>query len=634
MEKVANFIDLVLRQQRTASTRRLVVVSGERDWLKRQIAALDSHLSCDPVCCLSSWLMIADKDHGLPLTETLKPIAGKQAHQILGREFPGILFDVWGGFNPNAFGQVCGTLVAGGVMIVLAPPLSDWPAFADPEHHSLITGSGSIADVGNRFIQHLVGVIQADTDAVVLQQHEPLPSLPSTSVSQNDNPVVGVSDSENGVALTADQQRIVSNCVEHFKTSEKQVTVITADRGRGKSAALGLIAAELMLSETLNILVTAPGRGAVESLFTMLKPQCQAGGVLNNKLQIGQSRLRFMLPDQLLNEQPEADLLLVDEAAAIPAPVLRQLLEYDQVIYASTIHGYEGTGQGFAVRFLNQLSVLRSEWRHLRMTQPIRWSEGDPLEAFCYKALLLDAEPVAADELSLSGDAISCRRLDRDELLQQPALLKQVFGLLILAHYRTTPGDLRILLDSPNLQVWIAETIVKGEIVPVATALLAEEGPIEEALAQEIRAGRRRPKGQLIPQTLLAHSQIEDAGRYKGLRIMRIAVLPELQRQRIGQQLVDAIGLEALSHYDWLGTSFGLTSGLLRFWQTTGMALVRLGHKRDKVSATHAAVMLKALSPAAADLQYRASTQCALQLRELQEQGSEIAAGLLDKISV
>ncbi|MCV6610945.1 MAG: GNAT family N-acetyltransferase [Amphritea sp.] len=622
MEKVANFIDLVQRQQRNAETRRLIVLSGSHTWAQRQIAALETDLT--------DWLLIAGKEHGLPLHQSLKLVSGKQAHQVLGQEYPGIIFDAWSGFNPNAFGQVCGTLIAGGIMILITPPLTEWPDFDDPECLSLVTGSGSVAQVGQRFIQHLTSIIDSDAQICLLQQHHPLPEpFTETSVHASEYP----DDSDLGTALTIDQQRVVADCIKHFTESEKQVAVITADRGRGKTAALGLIAARLLTSKALNIIVTAPGRGAVEPLFTMLKQHCSCSTASTSELAVGRSRLRFMLPDQLLNEAPAADLLLVDEAAAIPAPVLRQLLDYSQVIYASTIHGYEGTGQGFAVRFLDQLSLLRPEWRHLRMTRPIRWAEGDPLEAFCYRALLLDAEPAAVDVEQVSACQVLYRRLERDELLQKPLLLKHLFGLLILAHYRTTPGDLRIMLDSPNLQIWIAEICVDGVAVPVATALLAEEGPIAETLAQEIVAGRRRPKGQLIPQTLLAHSQLRDAGRYKGLRIMRIAVQPVLQRQGIGLKLIEAISEDSLQRgYDWLGTSFGLTAGLLKFWKMADMELVRLGYKRDKVSATHAAVMLKGLTPAAQDLQQRASQQCVEHLRQMQVSGSEVAASLLQRL--
>ena len=53
---------------------------------------------------------------------------------------------------------------------------------------------------------------------------------------------------------------------------------------------------------------------------------------------------------------------------------------------------YEGSGRGFALRFQKALDTLAPSWLAVRLQQPMRWAENDPLERFINQALLLDAD--------------------------------------------------------------------------------------------------------------------------------------------------------------------------------------------------------------------------------------------------
>ena len=86
-----------------------------------------------------------------------------------------------------------------------------------------------------------------------------------------------------------------------------------------------------------------------------------------------------MVPSELVDELPNASCVLVDEAAALPIPLLRRLLaRYSRIVFATTVHGYEGTGRGFAIRFRAHLDDRAPDWRQLKMTTPIRWAPGSP----------------------------------------------------------------------------------------------------------------------------------------------------------------------------------------------------------------------------------------------------------------
>lgn len=645
IQPVYEIIVSALKNIQQREYRQLLLVSGRREWCQQQISGLTY-----PAARI---VWIGDAGVGLVPPSPLKPISAKQTHQLLGQENDCIVFDCWSGFNPNGFGQVAGTLVAGGIFVLITPPVSTWQFFNDPEYDHIAVEPFRVADVGRRFIRHLQNVIATDADLIQLAEGQPLPDLSLLTAAATLEPHA---DAQAALAIspvaipfkTVDQEETVKRCLDLLRQS-RAVLVLTADRGRGKSAALGILSAVIMkkgVAETravwkstdaersgdinghVEIILTAPSRGAVQSVITMLERLLPADLLEHQRdcWVFGRNRLRFMLPDQLLQQQPEADLLLIDEAAAIPAPVLFGLLEYRRVIFASTLHGYEGTGQGFAVRFMPYLDRIVPERQLLTMQQPVRWAEDDPLERFTYQALLLDAEPAKLNFCPRDSAAVRFRKLDRDQLVADNEMLKQLFGLLILAHYRTTPGDLRILLDSPNIEVWAGFIGSEDESQLVATALLAYEGPINRDLADAIMDGTRRPKGQLIPQTLLAHCHIPEAAECRGVRIMRIAVHPQLQRRGIGSALLQAIE-QGCSGIDWLGTSFGATADLLCFWQQFGLRLQRLGHNRDKVSGTHAAVLLRGITTAGVLLQQKGTEKARQQLHRL----SDSKTGLISR---
>ena len=63
----------------------------------------------------------------------------------------------------------------------------------------------------------------------------------------------------------------------------------------------------------------------------------------------------------------QAELLVIDEAAAIPLPLVKSMLGPYLVFLCSTVNGYEGTGRSLSLKLLQQ---LRAEVRvaHLSST--------------------------------------------------------------------------------------------------------------------------------------------------------------------------------------------------------------------------------------------------------------------------
>jgi tRNA(Met) cytidine acetyltransferase len=78
--------------------------------------------------------------------------------------------------------------------------------------------------------------------------------------------------------------------------------------------------------------------------------------------------------------------------------------------------------------------------------------------------------------------------------------LASVYELLCAAHYRTSPLDLRRMMDAPGQHFAVAET---GLILPARSGWWKRAGCPE--LSRAVWAGFRRPRGNLVAQSLAAH---------------------------------------------------------------------------------------------------------------------------------
>src|SRR5690606_31233726 len=121
------------------------------------------------------------------------------------------------------------------------------------------------------------------------------------------------------------------------------------------------------------------------------------------------------VPADALDPGDVYDVLLVDEAAMLPLPLLQHIVRAHpsaRIALASTTRGYEGTGRGFALRFLPWLRALGRPLTELTLTEPLRWAPDDPVERLIQDVLALDAAPAEVEALG----SVRAERLDRDAL--------------------------------------------------------------------------------------------------------------------------------------------------------------------------------------------------------------------------
>ena len=573
-----------------AGHRRLLVLSGPRDWaVEAGLEVLVGAGGPEPV------LWVSDRPPAGSWS-----VAANRAESVLGRETGALVFDAYGGFHVDAFGAVSGTLRGGGLLLLLVPPLEAWPAWDDPDHRRLTVAMHDPREVAGRFLQRLVRVIREDPGVTVWRRGAPVPAVKAPGTPGPPSPGPDAGDG----CRTEDQRRAVAAILRAATGRARRPVVLTSDRGRGKSAALGIAAARLLEQGVESVRVTGPRLEAVERVFEHAHRRLPAAHASRAALQWGSRRMSFMPPDQLAHEpvpRGPAPVLLVDEAAAIPAPLLERLLSrHGRIVFATTVHGYEGTGRGFDLRFHQVLDRRTPHWRALRLEAPIRWAADDPLEGFVFRALLLNAAAAPREAVAgATADSVTVERVDRDRLAADEAQLSELFGLLVLAHYRTRPFDLRLLLDGPNVAVYL----LRQQTRVVGTALVAAEGGFDADTAYRIWAGRTRPHGHLLPESLAAHLGLESAARQRCARILRIAVHPAARGRGLGSRLLAAVSADSrAAGLDYLGSSFGATGDLLRFWHRAGFRPVRLSVTRGAASGAHSCLELQPLSAAGAAL--------------------------------
>lgn len=475
-------------------------------------------------------------------------IAFSKAMNLLGQEFEYILFDARNGIHLEALAIAAGTLKMGGTLCLV---LSDWENLSQqPDQDSLRWNGNQSAIATPNFIHHFKQCIE----------HHHFPIFREESAVGF--PAVFYSNEHHKNATLAQQQ-----IIETILQAEQDIYFLTAKRGRGKSALLGMLANQIQAA----VYLTAPNKSAVHSV-----------------IEFSEGVIEFIAPDELtirLQNEPEfsqSAWLLVDEAAMIPLPLLQEYSQYFQhIVFSTTIHSYEGTGRGFELKFKRK---IHRTFQHFELKQPLRWQENDPLEHFIDDLLLLNAE----DEFQQFPFQPHLPYQIRE--VQKPHPIADFYGLMTLAHYRTSPLDLRRLLDGEHQRFYFAE--YQQNLLGAIWAL--EEGNMaDDELIIQIQQGKRRPKGNLVPQALCFYENLPQACKLRSLRISRIAVQPNWQKQGIGQNLMKFM---ENSEVDFLSVSFGYTDELAKFWQKCGFVLVHLGEHQEASSGCYSAIALKGLS--------------------------------------
>ncbi len=575
--------------------RQVIIVSGQQDWAWQILAPwLNQHSH-------NSLVGRSKPDY---IKGTL--LSANKPSNLLGYESDNVVFNAHEGLYPDALTAISGTLSCGGLFFILSPDIDAWPNTEDSFARNRLphTQNSDVKTNNVNMVTRLLSKAKKHNIHILKEgMPAPTPSLfePTSLLWQQPDD------------LTTDQQHVLS-CINATLGNPSFTHVITADRGRGKSHLLGKLICKftnMNIDNGINFYLTAPNKASCHAIYKVLNS--------HNTHQT----ITFIPPESVLATVKQNDVLFIDEAASLPINLLIQLSNtLNKIIMATTTHGYEGTGKGFQFRFLKHLQTLNSE--HLTqlhtLNQPARYAHTDPLEHWLFEVFCLNCEPAG---LSLNKDQVQkpqFKEISQSQLNTKDDLLKEVFGLLIQAHYQTRPSDLRDILDALSFRLFgLFNGTTQGKDTLLAVCLISDEGPIlnsstnplETSLQQDIYNGVRRPKGHLMPQVLAHHMGLMENLNLRGARIVRIATLPNLQQQNLGSLLLSQLCKHLKSRqYDYLGSSYADTPDVSAFWSKNTFTRIRTGTKLDSASGTYSALVIKGLSATGIKLEKDAFQIC------------------------
>lgn len=392
------------------------------------------------------------------------------------------------------------------------------------------------------------------------------------------------------LARTIDQAKAILTFVDAIAEKTLSSTVaLTAARGRGKSAALGLAISAALAYGYSNIFVTSPSPENLKTLFEFIfkgmdalgyeehldydiaqstNPEFNKAIVRVNVFKGHRQTIQYIQP-QDAHVLGQAELVIIDEAAAIPLPLVRNLLGPYLVFMASTINGYEGTGRSLSLKLVQQLrestrpsltkdaiptdgaSVAASTskkpiakappkartLREIKLETPIRYGSGDRIERWLNNLLCLDATVAPRSGMQGCPHPSKCELfyVSRDTLFSyHPAsevFLQRMMALYVASHYKNQPNDLQLMSDAPAHHLFVLLPPLKDDEThlpePIVVLQVALEGKISKKAIMDSLSRGLRSGGDLIPWLVSQQFQETQFASLSGARVIRIATHPD-----------------------------------------------------------------------------------------------------------
>ncbi|KAK2961481.1 putative RNA cytidine acetyltransferase [Blattamonas nauphoetae] len=556
-----------------------------------------------------------------------------ESHQILGQTFGMCILQDFESVTPNLLARTVETVEGGGIFVILLQTMTSLRqlySMTMDVHSRFKTSSGQtvVPRFNERFILSLAAcqsclivddelnilpishfssqikpLALSDIDKNQAREQAAISEIESQASTvqlgseESTKAMVGILKRLLPVSKTKDQCSVLFSLLQQLSSTYHlgSTTVsVTASRGRGKSAAMGLAIAGAVGFGYSSIVVTAPSPHNVGTVFEFVERGLKALGMNEHGdyevskasfadmpsatvsiscFKTHQQKVQFVsaLADQSIFQS--ADLVVVDEAAAIPLPIVRKIvIESGQrmVFVSSTVSGYEGTGRSLTLKLMKELRTSGIKAKtpetqvsshssnpsrnlvELSLTTPIRYSAGDDIEAWLESVLCMSSATLNPDNIPPPISPLprpeDCELflVNRDTLFSfhraSELFLQNLMSLFVSSHYRNSPNDLQLLSDAPSHQVFvlcppISKTSNKLPEIICAVQLCLEGQISKHVVASSLTRGSRAA-GDLIPWTLSTQFQDPAFATLSGARVVRIATDERYQRMGYGERVL------------------------------------------------------------------------------------------------
>ncbi|KAJ6678077.1 RNA CYTIDINE ACETYLTRANSFERASE 2 [Salix viminalis] len=533
----------------------------------------------------------------------------KDSERILGNTFGMCILQDFEALTPNLLARTIETVEGGGLIVLLLRSLSSLTSLytmAMDVHERFRTESHSepTGRFNERFLLSLASCkacVAMDDELNILPISSHIRSITPIPVSEDSE---GLSEAERNLknlkeqlhedfpvgplvkkkCCTLDQGKTVITFLDSVldKTPRSTVALLAA-RGRGKSAALGLAVAGAVAAGYSNIFITAPSPENLKTLFEFIckgfdaleykehidydvvksaNPEFKKATVRINIFKQHRQTIQYIQPHEH-EKLSQVELLVIDEAAAIPLPVVRSLLGPYLVFLSSTVNGYEGTGRSLSLKLLQQLeeqSQISSKnlegslsgrlFRKIELSESIRYASHDLIESWLNSLLCLDvvSSIPSISRLPLPSEC-DLYYVNRDTLFSyhkdSELFLQRMMALYVASHYKNSPNDLQLMADAPAHHLFVLLGPVdesKNQLPDILCVLqVCLEGQISRKSAIQSLSEGHQPFGDQIPWKFCEQFRDTVFPSFSGARVVRIATHPSAMRLGYGSAAVELL---------------------------------------------------------------------------------------------